>query len=267
MQTGPYVADRLMPKVIAAYCAHAGIGFQAFSDEWVLRLSRGVITKWIVGYKFDLNQSAASELAQDKVATYAALQASGIEAIPHYLVRSLPHELIHIRTLRQILNGLPVVAKPLEGTSGREVERFNTVDDALAMIRTSGDPAWAVSPYCDLQAEYRLVMLDGLLLLAYGKTQPTIRRELKLFNLGLGAVAVEVSDTQLLKSLLTIAERAVQATTLRLAAVDIVRLANGSLQVLEVNDGISMEHYARQSNKNSARAKTVYEAIIAAMFP
>lgn len=265
MQTGPYIADRLMPRVVEDYAKRTDVIFHAYSDEWVLRLTRDNVTRWIVGYKFDLNQSAAGELAQDKVATYTSLVAAGIPAVPHYLVRSLPQELIHIKELHDILDGFPVVAKPLEGTGGREVVHLDTIDQALDMIRGSGEPAWAVSPHYDLQAEYRLIMLDGNSLLTYEKTQPAWRGELKLFNLGFGAVAVDIEDGALLKELLPIAERVMQATALRLAAVDLVRLPDNSLQVLEVNDGISMEHYARQSTEYKARAARVYETITDAM--
>lgn len=266
MQKGPYIADRIMPQIVSEYCKRVGIDFHGFSDEWVLRLERDGVIKWIVGYKFDANSSAAGELAQDKVATFTALDAAGIPAIPHYLVRSLPKELIHLRELHQLLNGLPVVAKPLEGTSGRDVVKFESTDDALAMIRRTGEPAWALAPYHDLQAEYRLIMLDGRLLLSYEKSQPTYRDGLKLFNLSYGAIPVDITDESLRSSLLTIAERVMQATALRLAAVDIVHLPDNSLAVLEVNDGISMEHFARLSAENKARAISVYETIVDAMF-
>ena len=265
MQVGPYVADRLMPRIVEAYAGRSNIMFQAFSDEWVLRLDHGDITRWIIGYKFDLNRSAAGQLAQDKVATYAALDAAGIKAMPHYLVRSLPHELIHVEELHKALQDVPVVIKPLDGTGGRDVELFKSVDDALAMARTSGEPAWALSPYHDIQAEYRLIMLDGKCLLMYEKTQATMRGDLKLFNLGFGAVAVDIEDSALGGTLLGIAQKTMQTMALRLAAVDVVRLANDSLAVLEVNDGISMEHYARQSDECRARVVRVYETILAAM--
>ena len=266
MQTGPYIAERFMPKQVAAYCQRSSIDFQAFSDDWVLRLTRDGKTRWIVGYKFDVNRSGAGEVAQDKVATYAALNAAGIDATPHYLVRSLPLELIHADNLHRTLDGVPVVAKPLEGTSGRDVTRFGTIDEALAMIRSSGEPAWAVSPHYELQAEYRLVMLDGGVLLSYEKSQPTLRGDLKLFNLAYGAVVIDIGNEALLAQLSSIASRVMEATALRVAAVDIVRKLDGSLEVLEVNDGISMEHYARQSHEYETRAGAVYDAIVAAMF-
>jgi glutathione synthase/RimK-type ligase-like ATP-grasp enzyme len=266
MQTGPYVAERLMPKMVAAVCARSGIAFRSFSDEWVLQLIQNDITRWVVGYKFDINNAAAGEVAQDKVATYIVLSAADVEVIPHYLVRSLPHDLIHLQELHHDLGGAPVVTKPLEGTGGREVALFQTVDDALSMIRASGKPAWAVSPYYELQAEYRLIMLDGSVMLAYEKTQPNYRGQLKLFNLNYGAVAGDLRDDALLAQLSEIALCVMKVTALRLAAVDIVRMPDGSLKVLEVNDGISMEHYARQSPEYETRAMEVYKAIVMAMF-
>jgi glutathione synthase/RimK-type ligase-like ATP-grasp enzyme len=266
MQIGPYIADRLMPRIIEAYAKEHGIDFQAFSDEWVVRLERDGRIQWVVGYTFDINGAAAAGVARDKVATYDALQAAGISAMPHYLVRSLPHELIHVRELHEVLNGMRVVAKPLEGAGGRDVILFNSTDDALAMIRQNGEPAWALSPFRDLNAEYRLIILDGKLLFSYEKSQPALRGGLKLFNLGLGATAVPISDV-LLSRLLPIAQEVMRSTALRLAAVDIVQLADGSAQVMEVNGGVMMEHFIRQSAENKNRAVEVYGAVLGAMFP
>ena len=268
MQTGPYIAERQMPKMVAAYCRRADIDFHAFSSEWVLRLAKGNVTRWVVGYKFDINGAAAGEVAQDKVATYMVLNAAGIQAVPHYLVRSLPHEAIHTSELLHELTGVPVVAKPLEGTAGRDVALFASVDEALDMVRESGEPAWALSPHCDLQAEYRLIMLGRDVLLAYEKTRPHVRGgRLRLFNLSLGAVPVAVDDAGLLKELAGIAQDVMRVMALRLASVDIVRVPDGALKVLEVNDGIVMEHYARVSAENRVRTAQVYERITAAMLP
>jgi len=146
------------------------------------------------------------------------------------------------------------------------VERYESLGEALAMVHQSGEPAWAVSPHYDLQTEYRLVMLDGEPLLVLEKTQPTLRGKLKLFNLGFGAVAVDVTDEAQLAQLKDMAVTVMQAMSLRLASVDIVRLEDGSLRVLEVNDGITVEHYAHQSDEYKKRAVQVYDAIVQAMF-
>jgi glutathione synthase/RimK-type ligase-like ATP-grasp enzyme len=109
-------------------------------------------------------------------------------------------------------------------------------------------------------------MLDGKVLLSLEKTQPVLRGELKLFNLGHGAVAVDIPSADLLGVLTDMAARVMQATALRLAAVDIVRTATGELRVLEVNDGIKLEHYMQQSQDYKNRAVQVYDAVVVAMF-
>lgn len=266
MQQGPYIAERLMPQIVRDICARRNITYQTLSDDWVLRLQKGDEVRWITGWKFDVNTSAAGELAQDKVATYMALAAAGIPAVEHYLIRTVPHDPQELRYEHHGLEGRPVVIKPLNGTGGRLVERYETIAEALDMVHRSGEPAWAVSPHYELQAEYRLIMLDGRPLLALEKTQPTLRGKLKLFNLGFGAVAADVADQVQLEQLQAMAAEVVRAMSLRLASVDIVRLENGSLRVLEVNDGITVEHYAHQSDEYKKRAVAVYDAIVQAMF-
>ncbi|HUB93940.1 MAG TPA: hypothetical protein VMB52_05555 [Verrucomicrobiae bacterium] len=266
MQSEPYIADRLTPKIVAAYCKREGIDFRAFSDEWVLRLAKGDLIRWIVGNTFDLNGSAAGDIAQDKVATYILLHAAGIKAVPHYLVRSFPRELVHAQELHDALDDVAVVAKPLAGMAGRDVNRFGSVGEALSMIRSSGEPAWALSPHVDVEAEYRLIMLDDVLLLSYEKTQPYIRSGLKLFNLSLGALPTDIENDALERQLTGIAQAVMRTMALRLAAVDIVRVSDQTLKVLEVNDSISTEHYARHSANNKKRATALYERLVVAMF-
>lgn len=265
MQNGPYIAERMMPQLVQAACERRDIAWQGFSDDWVQRMQRGDTVRWIVGYKFDVNASAAGHLAEDKVATYAALAAAGVPAIEHYLVRAVPNDPTQWNMHLPITDG-PVVIKPLDGTGGRAVERYESVSAGLEAVHHSGEPAWAICPYYDLQTEYRLIMLDGKLLLSLQKTRPTYRGELKLFNLGYGAVAVDVTDQAVLQQLTGIAAQVMRTMSLRLAAVDIARTAAGDLRVLEVNDGITLEHYLRQSREYQSRAANVYDAAVAAMF-
>lgn len=266
MQNGPYIRERVLPGVIHSVCAQHGIDFQAFSNDWVLRLEKTGSVRWVVGYKFDINLSAAGQLAQDKVATYMALAAAGVLAIEHYLVRSVPHDPTQWHLDFPVLKNKAVVLKPLDGTGGRAVGRYESVTEALQTAQESDEPAWAITPHYDLQAEYRLIMLDGRLLLSLEKTQPVLHGKLKLFNLGYGAVAVDILDEALLHDLKAIAIRVMCTLSLRLAAVDIVRTSTGELRVLEVNDGISLEHYALQSVEYRDRAEMVYGSITVALF-
>jgi glutathione synthase/RimK-type ligase-like ATP-grasp enzyme len=105
-------------------------------------------------------------------------------------------------------------------------------------------------------------MLDGNVLCSYDKTQPRDQDGLKMFNLGQGAVAVncELSDDEL-----ALAKRALKASGLRTASVDIAKLGDGSLMIMEINSGITMEHYARQSEEYFSVAADVYLQIVKVM--
>jgi len=265
MKKGQYITERYLPDFVVEAAAAQGVYCEVMSDGWVLRLTRGPAIRWVVGYQFDLNPAAASALAQDKVATHLALRQAGVASVPHQLVRSLPHESDLAQHLRDLQGGAFLI-KPLDGTGGRGIHKLERVAEAVALIQASDEVAWAASPFYELAAEYRVVLLDGEPLIAYEKTEPVEQYGMRFFNLGMGAVAREVTDAPLLGRLTTMARITTERLGLRVASVDIVRTQAGELLVLEVNDGIMMENYARQSPRYKQRAAAAYDAIVAAMF-
>lgn len=257
MQSGQFIAERLMPKMIREICEERGISFTSFSDDWLLHLEKDGKVARILGYKFSLNDSVAAGTAQDKVASYELLKYYDIPAVPHYLIRTKASE--------ADWKNLPwqdgMVVKPLSGTSGHGVAKIFSADDAEAWMKKWGIEAWAASPFVEIKREVRLVLLDDEVLLAYEK-QPVEIDGLKFFNLGKGAIA---KDCRAADSEVELARKAKTALGLRLCAVDIIELADGTWQVLEVNDGIMMENYARQSVKNEKTAERVYFDIVEAV--
>lgn len=266
MQQGEFIVDRLLPDIARSICEQRGISYESLSDEWVLRLTQGDTTRWVLGYKFDINTAAVSGLAQDKVATYEVLTRSGVPAVPHILARSVPHQKVSVASLEQAFGEQSVVLKPLDGTGGRGVQKCDSVADAVQHIVTSTEPAWALAPYLEIVREFRVILLDGDVLVSYEKVEPTELHGLKLFNLGMGARAADISDPTLLDSVQSLAKSASQALSLRLAAIDVIVSEDGTMRVLEVNDGIMMENYARQSDRYRSNAEVAYDKIIGAMF-
>ena len=256
MQIGEYIRDRWMVSMVRAICDTHGISLESYSDDWIHVLSKDDMTTRIIGYRFSLNNSVSSQIAKDKVATAELLQANGINVVPHLLVRRKPST----RDSKTIKSWGGTVIKPLEGTSGLGVKRYDSPNDTLAYIASSDDP-WAISPFIDIESELRIVLLDGKLLLAYKKS-PRLIDGLKMFNLGLGATADVVTPDD---ELLSIARRAQSVLGLRLCTVDIISESNGHSRVLEVNDSIMMEHFARQSDEYYELAKQVHETIILEM--
>ncbi len=256
-----YITDRLLPKIITKICQQRNIHVTSFSDDWVLRLERDGLIRWIVSSQFDLNHAAASDVVGDKVACYLALHDQNVPAVEHRLMRiivspEIMHaEFAHFPALK------PVVVKPLRGNGGRDVQRFDTPNDASNFVHKQSHPEWTISLWHDIQTETRLIILDGKVLTAYEKSSQ-MQNGLKMFNLSHGNNAKIITAHQ---DIQTLALRATEVLGLRLCAVDIITLSDGRRLVLEINDHFGMEYFARQSDKHYHTAYTVYEKIIDAM--
>jgi glutathione synthase/RimK-type ligase-like ATP-grasp enzyme len=258
MQDGEYIVDRWIVGVLREICKARGISFQAYSDDWLLELRKDRIVSRVLGYRFSLNDSVASSIAQDKVATYQTLEKAGLPAVPHVLVRTKVSQ-----ADQQVISvWRRIVIKPLVGTSGHGVGLFDDTNEAIRYIEKSAITAWAAAPYVDIKREVRVIMLDGNPLLTYEK-QPVTIRGLKMFNLGLGAIPKDIEISQ---DLLELAIRAQQELGLRLSTVDIIENQEGKYRMLEINDSIMMEHYMRQSPVHKERGREVYEKIVEVMF-
>lgn len=264
MKTGQYIADRYLPGFIEAAARAHDIACTVMSDGWVIRLEKGMTRRWVLGYQFDVNGAAASAVAQDKVATHEVLKQAGIPSVEHLLVRALPSQPFPTERLASLLPG-PFVLKPLGGTGGRGVQKVGSAHEAEKIVEIEGEMAWAASPLYDISAEYRVIMLDGTPLVMYEKQAPVTEHGLRYFNLGKGAVPAAILTEDTSAALDVLARQACGALSLRLASVDIVRVDN-SLRILEINDGIMMEYYARHSEQYKKNAALAYDAIVVTMF-
>lgn len=264
MKKGTYIADRLLPGFVRAAAERHDIVCESMSDDWALRLEKGLQRHWVLGYQFDLNLAAASGIAQDKVATHLALKRANVPSVPHVLVRSLLNEPFPVESLAETFPNQFVI-KPLDGTGGRDVVLVRNARQAEKIITESKELTWAASPLLHITAEYRVILLDGSPLVTYEKTEPVVENGLKYYNLGKGAKPVDVLTEDTKEALEALARQACAALALRLASVDIVRV-DGELMVLEVNDGIMMENYARTSDQYAHNAALAYDAIVTTMF-
>lgn len=257
MKQGQYILDRWMVGLIRDICIELGIDFRSYSDDWILELNRNTDLHRIIGYKFDINNSVASTIAGDKVACYQILQQHGVPAVEHRLIRTKAGQYDDwAMDLDQ------VVVKPLDGTSGHAVARLDSSEEVSEYMALNPHiAAWAVSPFVNIESERRCIVLDGAVICQYEKA-PVDTNGLKMFNLGLGAKAVLSQATEQETNL---ALEAMQATGLRLAAVDVIK-ADGTYRILEINDGIMMENFMRQSSDNKTYAKEVYRQIIKKLF-
>lgn len=257
MQNGQNKTDRWLVGMVREICEERHIDVRSFSDDWLLELKKGTKIGRILGSRFSLNDSVASGIARDKVAAFQLLQAYGISAIPHFLVRTNTPEIQRPKMAWQ--DG--VVVKPLLGMGGRKVRLFYDAREATIFMESDSEEAWAISPLADIKREVRIIMLDGTILLAYEK-QPVILKNLRVFNLSLGATPTVFHS---MPTAIDLAHKTQQLLGLRLLAVDVVELPSGAWSVLEVNDSIAMEKYSSYGERNKTQTKEVYRAIVETM--
>lgn len=59
-QDPDYIAERLFPDFVRKAAGRQDISIASYSDDWVHVLTRGGMIRYINGYRFDLNHSAAA---------------------------------------------------------------------------------------------------------------------------------------------------------------------------------------------------------------
>lgn len=267
-------------RIIRELTEELGIETETYSNDWGFRLRKDGKTRYLVGYHFPLNRSSAKELCQDKSLTYDALRSAGVPAVPHIFVPSVnaggDPDLEKWRPFLQELierTGYAVV-KDNYGTGGNRVFRYDNADDAIAKIAELHKMIYgaAVSPWQEIREEYRVTMLMG-------EPQLVIRKERRSkilpdgtkkylewrHNLGLGAVAVRVTDPEILRKVEELAVRAAEAVDMNFASVDVIDTEEG-LRVLEINAGVMMEHFAGQDEESYETAKAIYRKALLKSF-
>jgi len=244
-----------------------GLACTTYSDDWVIVLEKDGRRLVICGYAFGLNTDAASACANDKVATYHLLAAMRLPVVPHYLLSTIVTERVDRQLLGRLLEEhTSLVVKPLRGSRGDMVARFNNARGIVSFMRRNGEREWTASPFIDIQSETRVVVFDGIIHLVYEKINPVVVGNLKMFNLSKGTEARNVELSEVPQKLKNLATQAMDALNLRIGAVDIVLDSSGTARVIEINSHFSLDHFAESSEANKTLVVQFYEFIIGKTF-
>ncbi len=274
------VRERFIVQSLQSIAAAKQINCTLHADGWIIELSKGAHRTLVYGYTFDLNSASATAVANDKAGMSTLLGDNNIPHVPHHLVLSPTvltdspdacADLLHSQ-LHQVASRVayPLVCKANQGSGGNLVFRIDSpaeLEKAAQTIFTT-QRALSISPYVDIQNEYRVIMLHGKVLLAYEKIRPKIRRkdpgQYWQHNLGRGAQPRLVSPT-IVKTLAPLAAAAMKVGNLQVAAVDIIN-SDAGFQILELNAGIMLEHFARLHAEGSTRAMAIYNTLVERLF-
>ena len=257
-------------------CGEEGIGYQTLSQEYIVRLTKGDVSRHALWAHWDCNGAVADRIACDKTACYEVLTVCGVKAVPHV---QLLHPLKRMGwtgekgTWQKALDlfeqyGGRAVLKPNQGTNGRHVYFCDTVQglESAAHGIFAEYPDLAMSPFLEIQGEYRVFYVYGECPLCYGKTpDPDNWRH----NLSQGATAFELNrpgDEGKLALLKDMAGNAARAIGINFATVDVVELASGELMVMEINAGVQAKQLLVQMPHLRPIVKGIYTRAVQGMF-
>lgn len=183
MHKEPANKDRFLLKALNQIAAERGIEFSSFSHDWIVQLRYKGLAHSIYGFNFDLNPAAAAMIANDKSALAAILDQHKIPHVEHVLFlaptlsKYLGSDGNWFRAIRYAESvGYPIVCKTNQGTRGNSVFKIKNqteLETAFQHIHSSAR-GLALSPFYSIDAEYRVILLRGAVLLCYEKEQPYV---------------------------------------------------------------------------------------------
>jgi len=303
----------MIVRIIKEICLDESIDFTAFSYGWVLRLQKGKRLGFVFGYNFGANNAASARICDDKSAASDILLYSGVPAVEH-LFFMRPGNLHYIgeggnwdKINALFVEHETLVCKANEGTGGNAVFLVKDKIQLEHAVHTifKEQRSMAVSPFYDIQKEYRAIVLNGSVKLVYAKNVPyvvgdgtksllqlmlefmtekqtllhlefddeSLKRVLKAgevcsvhWKSNLGQGA----SPELVKDeglLLSLSDLALQAAKAIAIGFASVDIVStpGGMRVLEVNCGIMMEHFIRCAEHHYGLAKEIYREAVHAM--
>ncbi len=171
-------------ELIKEICVELNIKHKFLSKDWVIMLEKDEKTRFISGYKFDLNSHGMGLIADDKFALYEVLKSKNIPVTEHKIVYNKTNNLDYaigcntydyVKEYFQKHNN-NIVIKPNEGTCGKNVFKvtdINEIDSILDKIFLKNFSI-SICPFYNIKHEYRAIMLDGENVLLYAKYLPVV---------------------------------------------------------------------------------------------
>ena len=302
-------AKRNFVKLITEICEEQGLSLTSYSFDWIFSVERpGGKRGFLTGYQFGLNPASVALLCCDKSAASEVMTSLGIPNVEHHFFMSPANRKFAAKTgdWERMLGLLKkygiLVCKDNDGTGGNLVFTARTPYELEgAAYRIFGESkSMAISPYCEIEKEYRVIVLNGDIRLVYYKQRPSVTgdgvktlaeliaarsperlscSELPLplafvpadgeevllnwrHNLGQGARAVVERNAP--GKLLDVVNEVIKKLGVRFASVDVVRCKE-EYKVLEINSGVMLEAFSAQDESSYETAKGIYRDAILAM--
>lgn len=229
------------------------------------------LTRYVWGRDFGLNPASSAAILNDKYAIYEALTYHHIPAAECQIIypegdpspwavgcNSLAFAEQYFRAHQS-----HIVLKPNYGSQGIGVCQVTSLPELAQAYREVFARSYSASlcPFYNIQHEYRVVILDDAVRLAYMKTAHGDWR----FNLHHGALASPIPSADY-PAIIRLARQAFRALDLRFCSVDIIKTTDDQLLVMELNNGVTLTGYLKQHPEELDRILSIYHDAVAAIF-
>jgi len=294
-------------RIINEICRELKIKVTFLSKDWIMMLEANGMVRYLAGYKFDLNNHGTGLVVDDKYAMYTVLKTKNIPVIEHqimydennleeYAKGSRERKLIYEYFWKHDNN---IVIKVNNGTCGKGVYHVTDEKEIKSIIERIFLKSFSISlcPFYEIDCEYRVILLNGEILLVYGKIRPIVvgdgkkklsqlltefnpNYEYKIendivlargerycyswkHNLANGAkIEMMVDDCE---RICLLAKQAAQVLNLQFGSVDIIK-TNGKYLILECNSGVMMNNLLKMLPNGYEVVKGIYKRAIMELF-
>ncbi|MBR3613656.1 MAG: hypothetical protein IKL55_00555 [Clostridia bacterium] len=171
-------------QIMDELCKEKNIIQNEISYGWITQLKKNNVSKYIIGYQFDLNSAIAYNIAGDKFATYEVLKSNNIPTIEHRMIfnpqtRSRYYKNKFLNEAKDLFrrNKNKLVIKANDSCKGKDVHfcsEEKEIENIVQKLFEENNDTLSACPYVDISYEYRAIYLCGEILYIYKKKKPYI---------------------------------------------------------------------------------------------
>lgn len=175
--------ENIFHTIIKDICKELNIKYDLISRDWIFKLESNNKTRFISGYKFDLNKHALGEVIDDKFALYEVLK-DITPIIEHNILYHKDNNSIHAIGYNDyskvkdyfLEHDSNIVIKANNGTCGHGVYHITDINDIEPVLEQLFIKEYSVSycPYYEIKNEYRVILLNNNIKLIYKKIRPVV---------------------------------------------------------------------------------------------
>lgn len=301
-------------EIINQVCKELNIQVNWVSKDYVAILKKDNQCKFITGYKFSNNDHAIGNILDDKFATCDVLNNFNIPVCEHKIFYNNKNQNDYAKDCNSYenlveyfeKNNKSIVVKSNSGTCGNNVYRVNNIDELSKIYQKfENNYSYVACPYYNIITEYRAIVVNGKVMLLYGKVKPVVFgdgksciRELLLkfnpkffksidlsdekynvilqqneyyeynwkFNLSQGANITLEIDKDVKDKILEIVSDVTSKLNIKFASIDTILTSDGNIRILEINSGVMMKNFIELYSDGENIAKNIYKEAIESLF-